>query len=180
MKMVNEIKQNQAQKIKDLEKHIENISMALRVNQMLLKKVIDQIQPMQLELKSNTGILNDFQYRILGLQKCLPVDVQELSAAVDELKLKDWQEASDKDDISNNLKSTDVVSAKEDMVIITSKILGETSEAGIFRSKVKLEEAGADLVEALLSKKVGESVEVKLNDKIHQITLLGVRVKQTQ
>jgi hypothetical protein len=153
--------------------------MALRVNQLLLKKVMDQLQPMQSELKNNTGILNDFQYRILGLQKCLPVNTEELTAVVDSLKLKDWQEASDKDDELNGLVSADMVSSKENVVILTSEIVGEEPGSGIFRSKIKLEEAGQELTDVLLNKKPGESVEVKLNDKTHHVTLLGVRVKNT-
>jgi len=179
MKMINEQKQNQAQKIQALEKNIENLSMALRVNQLLLKKVMDQLQPMQSELKNNTGMLNDFQYRILGLQKCLPVNIEELTTIVDSLKLKDWQDASDKDDESNGLIAADSVSSKEDFVILTSKVLGEEPEHGIFRSKIKLEETGQELTDALLNKKVGQSVDVELNGKTHHVTLLGVRVKNT-
>jgi small-conductance mechanosensitive channel len=180
MKTVNNTLKNQTQRIEVLEKNIENISMALRVNQLLLKQVIDQLQPMQSELKNNTGMLNDFQYRVLGLQKCLPVDAQQLAAIVDDMKLDHWQEASDKDDVSNKLENKNTVSSKEDIVIITSTVLNDVPSSGIFRSKIKLEEAGVELTNALLEKQVGDTVEVKLNNEMHKITLLGVRVKTVE
>jgi hypothetical protein len=178
--MINEVKQNQAQKIQVLEKNIENLSMALRVNQLLLKQVVDKFQLMESELKNNTGILNDFQYRILGLQKYLPIDTEELSSVVDALKLKDWEEASSKDDVENNLKNVESVSSKEDIVILTSTIKDGKPDSGIFRSKIKLEEAGAELCEALLNKNVGDCVDVVLNNETHSVTLLGVRVKNLE
>jgi len=176
MKMVNQQKTNQIQRIETLEKHIENLSMALRVNQILLKQTIDQLQPMQSELKTNTSILSDFQYRVLGLQKYLPINNEELTSIVNELKSTDWDRASDKDDLDKKLEKKEFVSSKNDIVIISSVVLeGENVKGGIFRSKIKLEEAGQGLVDVLLNKKVGETVEAVLNDEKHLVSLLGVR-----
>lgn len=162
-------------RVEKLEKEIANLTMATRISQMLLKQVMEQFETLKKENNSNTRMLNDFQYRVLALQKTLNVNVDTIAAEADALKLIDWNSASDKDDAVQNLKITNKVESDADVVIITSTVIG-TENGGIFRSKTVLADTHSkELVDALIGKTVGDKVEVTLNEEKHLIELLGVR-----
>jgi hypothetical protein len=163
-------------RVENLEKTVEQLSMSVRVSQMLLKQVLEQLQKHSDGLRSTTGMINDFQYRVLAMQNTLNLDKVKLAAAADELKLADWQSASDRDDIAAGLQSLQKVESATDYVVLTSTTPGVAEDRGIFRSKIQLAESGnKDLIDALVGKSVGEQVTVKLNGDDHLITLLGVR-----
>lgn len=184
MKITQEIK-NTNKEVKDLEqeveflkKHLENLNMAMRINQTLLKQVMENAVNLGAESKSLTGMFNDFQYRFLATQKLLNIDTSAVAEIADAMKLEDWNKASQKDDIDNSLQEVDIVSDASNVVIFTSKTPGQTEDNGIFRSKIVLSETGnKDLIEGLIGKKVGDTVEIQLNGVLHVITLLGVRSK---
>lgn len=163
-------------RIEKLEKEVANLNMAIRISQMLLKQLMEQMQPVQQELRATTGMVNDFQYRTLALQSTLGVDLVALKTKADELKLNDWNQASDKDDEANGFTKADTATSSEDTVIISSVVAGK-DDAGIFRSKVVLGQTGnQQLVEGLLNKAVGTVVDVKIGEDVHTVTLLAVRV----
>lgn len=177
MKMVNQVK-NSKEDIETLKKQVENLNMATKINQMLLKQVIENMTPMQNDLKFMTGAFNDFQYRFLAAQKVLSLNVEEMIKISDQLKLEDWEKASAKDDADQGFTAVDKVEAGTDVIIITSKTPDQADDKGIFRSKMVLSEtANPALIEGLMNKSVGETLEVELNGMKHLVTLLGVRRK---
>lgn len=162
-------------RVEKLEKEIANLSMATRISQMLLKQVMEQLETLKKETNSNTGMLNDFQYRVLALQKTLNVNVDAIAAEADALKLVDWNSASDKDDATQNFIHSNKVESDADVVIITSTVPG-SDNGGIFRSKSVLADTrNKELIDALVGKSVGDKVEVTLNEEKHVVELLGVR-----
>lgn len=164
-----------AEDIDALKKQVENLTMALRINQALLQQVLPSVQAMGQDLKNTTAMMNDFQYRFLALQKLLNVDVAKMGEEADALKLFDWDKASDADDEEKGLVSVPKVESPQDIVIITSTIEGK-SEGGIFRSKMVLAETGNQaLIDALNGAEVGAKVSVDLAGDTHNITLLGIR-----
>jgi hypothetical protein len=169
------------QDIETFKKQIENLNMAMRINQTMLKQIMDNLLNVSSESKNLTGMFNDFQYRFLATQKFLNVNTDEVAKIADSMKLDDWNKASQKDDIDNGFQEVDTVMDASNIVILTSKTPEEAEDKGIFRSKVLLSETGSqELINSLMSKKVGDVVEVQLNEVKHVITLLGVRVKPSE
>lgn len=169
------------QEVETFKKQIENLNMAMRINQAMLKQMMDNLMSVGGECKNLTGMLDDFQYRFLATQKTLSVDMDKVAEIADFLKLEDWNKASQKDDVDNCFNESDTVTDASNVVIITSKTPDEVEDKGIFRSKILLSETGSkDLIDGLVGKKVGDIVEVQLNGVRHVITLLGVRVKPSK
>jgi hypothetical protein len=166
-----------SERLEALEKEAANLSMAIRVNQALLKQFMDQLRPMQDDLTRFYGALNDTQYRLSAIVSTLNLDKNALAKEADKYKLVDWQEASDKDDAARSLESTDAVSSSDDIVIITSTTPDEAEDRGIFRSKTALSEiANKDIAEGLLGKSVGYTLETVINGSRHVVELVGVRI----
>ena len=166
-----------SERLEALEKEAANLSMAIRVNQALMKQLMDQLRPMQDDLTRFYGALNDTQYRLSALVSTLNLDKNVLAKEADKYKLVDWQEASDKDDAARSLESADLVSSPDDIVIITSTTPDEVEDRGIFRSKTSLSEiANKDIAEGFLNKSVGHTLETLINGSRHVVELVGVRV----
>ena len=169
------------QEVESLKKHLENLNMAMRINQAMMKQIMENTVSLGSETKNLTGMLNDFQYRFLATQKFLSVNTDMVAEIADTMKLVDWNEASKKDDAENGFQESDTVTDASCVVIISSKTPDEEQDKGIFRSKVLLGETGSkDLIDTLVGKKVGDVVEVQLNGMKHVVTLLGVRVKPAE
>jgi predicted nuclease with TOPRIM domain len=169
------------QEIETLKKQTENLNMAMRINQAMLKQLMDNLVNLGGESKNLTGMFNDFQYRFLATQKLLNVNTEDVAKISDSMKLEDWTKASEKDDVDNGFQEANTVTSASDVVIITSKTPDEAEDKGIFRSKVLLSETGSkELIDGLMNKTVGDVVEVQLNGIKHVITLLGVRVKPAE
>lgn len=163
-----------AEDVDSLKKQVENLTMALRINQALLQQVLPSVQAMGQDIKNTTAMMNDFQYRFLAMQKLLGVDLAKMGEMADALKLVDWDKASDTDDEEKGLVSVSKVESPQDIIIITSTVDGK--ETGIFRSKMVLAETGNQtLIDALNGAEVGAKVSVELAGDVHNITLLGVR-----
>lgn len=171
------VSQKPNDRIERLEKEIANMSYALRISQVLLKQVLEQLTPMERDVKATTGMVNDFQYRLLALQGLSGIDVVALKAKADELKLVDYTTASDQNDIESGFTTADTVTSDQDVVLITSTVPGQ-DDAGIFRSKTVLADTGnPELITGLMNKPVGTVVSAKIGENVHSVTLLGVRVQ---
>lgn len=185
MKMANSQKKNNkpnAARLAELEREVANLTMAVRVSQALVKQLIDQTRLAKEDLTRFYSALNDVQYKTGALLSSVPgVSREQIAALADQLKLADWQESSDKDDATNALVSADFVSSENDIVIITSTTPDEAEDKGIFRSKSLLKDiANQDIVNGLLNKPVGTTLETTINGSRHVVELLGVRVQPQQ
>jgi len=168
-------------RVEKLEKEVANVTMATRITQMLLKQIMEQLETIKSDMRQNTSMINDYQYRFLGLQSATKANVAEVSRIADELKLVDWNQASERQDREGSYQDTDTITSDQDTVVLTSTTPDVTPDAGIFRSRTVLAETGnKDLVAALMGKKVGEKTEFVLNGTKHIIELLNVKVKQQQ
>ena len=164
---------NKKQQTKELEATVKNLTMAVRVMQIMNQQLTTSYQNIQNDMTRLMGVLNNLQYKSNAMQAMLNVDEAALNAKADAIKLEDYNKASDKEDAEKGLSVADVI-VDDSIVIVTSTC--EDKDKEIFRSKFKLNEAGVpDLQEKLVGKKVGDKVEVSLNGLTHTIEVLGIR-----
>lgn len=161
------------ERLRSLETELKNMQMAMRISQMMLQQSMQNMQGMKQDLGAAMGLINELQYKILGVQRLTGLDSAQLAAIADELRLKDFNEASDKEDAEQGFTVGTVVN-QDSTVILTSKTEG--SDKGIFRSKIKLSECGVpDLIKAFEGREVGAKALVQLNGAEHEVELLAIR-----
>jgi hypothetical protein len=146
--------------------------MAVRVSQQMLQQVATNFNAMRQDLSEMASRQRDLQYRFLAYQSLTDVSSDDVNKKAEELQVVDFDEASAKDDADRNLEVIDTV--EEDSVIIfTTTVDGST---GYLRSKQSLSELHfPGLKEQLLGKVVGDTAEVEIENKVHTLTLLGIR-----
>jgi sporulation protein YlmC with PRC-barrel domain len=167
---------SKGERFEALEQQVEQLAQAVRISQMLIQQFMQSNRSMQSDLGRTVGVMNDLQYRLLAYQEVSGVDIEALKAKADELRLKDYNEASDKEDAEKGLIPVDTVESVNDYVVISSTTPGEAQDKGIFRSKFRISESGiAELMTGLIGKKVGETLEVKLADLNHVVEVLAIR-----
>ncbi len=161
-------------RMRELETTVSNLQMAIRVMQMGLQQMGNSFQRIDSDIGNAMGVLNDIQYRTLAMIDSGNFDKDELDKAAEVIKLKDYIEASDKEDKEKDYTLADIVA--EDSVVILTSICKEDSTKSIFRSKFKLDESGNPKAqEKLLGLKVGEKTELKIGELTHDIEIIGVR-----
>lgn len=172
-------KLNKGEKFEMLIKQVKNLSMAVRLNQLLMQKLSQQIGEVANMATTNSNMLNDFQYRMLAVQKTLSIDVDALQKISDELKLNDFNQASELQDADGTWDVIDVVADENDVVIITSITPLEAEDKGILRSRISLAEMQQPELQAkIIGAKVGDTVIHTLNGAEHHITILAARRKK--
>jgi hypothetical protein len=160
--------------LRQLQVESQNNTMAMRMSQMMIKRLIDDNQAMGKDLAMALAQLSELQYKFSAVQQVLNLDATQLANIANDLRLKAFNEASDKADVSENLVSADVVS-EESTVTIASET-DDGPDTGIFRSRIKIAEAGVPaLLKGFLGQPVGTKVDVELNGKVHHVELLAVR-----
>lgn len=161
-----------SQRVRELDVELKNLQMAGRISQMMTQQLMNNMQNLGKDLGKAYGIINELQYKILAMQGVGAFDMTALNAKAEELRLKDFVEASDAEDLKGSF--TIGTSVQEDStVILTSEAPGE---AGLFRSRIKLAECGVPaLVQGLLGQAVGTKVKCQLNGVEHDVELLGIR-----
>jgi len=106
-------------KMQGLAKEIENLNMATRIIQLSMQQLLNNYKNIDKDVGSAMGLLNDLQYRTLAMLELGNFDKNKLDEKADELKLKDYDEASDKEDLTKGYINGDVVT-EDSVVIITS------------------------------------------------------------
>jgi hypothetical protein len=164
-------------RIRQLEVNLENVQMAMQMSQMMVKHLTNQFQTFQNDLGSTMGMVNDFQYRTLAMLELGNFKKEDIEAKAEELKLIDFNKASDKEDIAKGFLNDDEGVINEDsIVLITSSTPDTEEDEGIFRSKFPMSEClTPDVREKLLGSKVGDTVVSNINGIDHNITILGLR-----
>lgn len=161
------------ERLRSLETEIKNMQMAARISQMMTQQLMQNMQHVQQDLGRAMGLINELQYKILAAQRLTGLEPSQLAAIADELRLTDFNEASDKEDAAQ-LFTVGTVVDQESTVILTSRT--EDVDKGIFRSKIKLSECGVpDLIKAFDGREVGAKAIVKLNGVDHEVELLAIR-----
>lgn len=162
------------ERLRNLDAELKNLSMAGRISQMMTQQLMQNLQNISKDLGSAFNLINELQYKLLAVQKITNLDVTQLNAIADELRLKDFNDASDKEDIKENFAVGTVVD--QDSIVVLTSTTGENDDKGIFRSKMKLADSGSpDLIQAFMGREVGAKAVVKLNDVDHVVELLAIR-----
>lgn len=161
------------ERLRATETEMKNLQMAGRISQMMLQQLMQNMQNMSQDLGKALGLVNELQYKILAVQKVANLDVAQLNGIANEMRLKDFNEASDKEDQTGNFTIGDTVD-ENSTVILTSKT--EDPDRGIFRSRIHLSQCGVpDLIKAFMGRPAGAKALVNLNGVEHEIELLGIR-----
>jgi hypothetical protein len=171
-------RQNKQPSAKDqlasLTKMVENLSQAVRVQQLIFQQFANNFGKLDKDMHNAMGVINDLQYRTLALIETSTVSKDELDSVAERLKLKDYNEASDKEDQEKGYTVSDTV--KEDSIVIITTECEDDPMSSLFRSKFKLSESGNDdLKQKALGLKVGDKVDIVINGRQHKLELLGVR-----
>jgi hypothetical protein len=163
------------EQIRQADANVKNLQMAVRIMQMSLQQLASSYQNITNDMSKLMSVVNNLQYRSNALQQLTNLSEDAIVAKADELKLNDYNEASDKEDAEKGLTLLETVAA-DSICIITSTCNEENKDKGIFRSKFNLDQCGVpELQQKLLGCKVGDKVECKLNGTDHLIELLGIR-----
>jgi len=164
---------NRKERLRAIETELKNSQMSTRISQMLLKQMMDNLQNMQQDLGRALGLINELQYKILAVQEVSGLDLTKLGDIANGLRLKDFNEASDKEDAAKGFTVGTLVE-KNSTIIVTSRT--EDADKGIFRSRVALAECGVkDLQDGFLGRDVGAKIITTLNGVEHEIELLAIR-----
>lgn len=161
------------ERLAQIEAELKNLQMAGRITQMMVQQMMQSNKAMSEDLGRSLGLISELQYKLLAAQRVANLDVTQMNTVAAELRLKDFNEASDREDAELNYTNGTVV-AEDSIVIITSTT--SNPDSGIFRSKLALAESGSpELIKELTGKEVGAKVTVKLNGVEHTVELLGIR-----
>ena len=161
-------------KFHSFEVELKNSQMASRVTQMMVQQIVQNNKQMGSDISKLFQLFNELQYKCLALQEVNKADPAQLQEIAGRLRLKDFTEASDSEDLKEGFTVVDTV-AEDSTVILTSTTSSGVDE-GIFRSRVKLSDTGSpELIQGLMGKAVGTKAIVKLNGVDHEVELLGVR-----
>ena len=165
-------------KFKELDVAIKNCEMATRLTQMMVKQLLEQTQNNRLDIDNTMGMLNDFQYRTLAMLELSGIPKDTIDKRADELKLKDYNLASDKEDaVKGYLDDSNGVVGEDSVVTITSSTNGD-EDRGIFRSKFPMSEClTPSIKEKIMGLKVGESFEEQIKNDLHKITIVALKKK---
>jgi hypothetical protein len=160
------------EQLKKLNVELQNMQMAGRISQMMIQQLLQNNKALSEDLGRAMGLINELQYKVLAVQKVSNLDVTALSKVADDLRLRDFNEASDNEDTSAGFTVGDTV-LPDSTVILTSEANGNR---GIFRSRIKLSESGSkELIDGFAGKPVGTKITVQLNGEEHVVELLGIR-----
>jgi uncharacterized coiled-coil protein SlyX len=164
-------------RIKELEVALQNTQMALQVSQMMIKHLTDQFKATQNDVANTMGMLNDFQYRTLAMLEVGNFSKDAIDSQAEVLKLKDFNDASIKEDIEKGYLDDEAgVVAEDSVIVITSRTPGLEEDQGIFRSKFPMAECLTPaLRNKLLGLKLNDKVSVELGGTTHEVSILSIK-----
>lgn len=163
-------------KFRELDVQIQNVEMASRISQMMLKQVLEQFQGLRRDVDNSMGILNDFQYRTLAMLELGGFDKVELDKLAEKYKLVDYSKASDQEDAIKGYLNDDAGTVAENSIVIITSTTDGNEDKGIFRSKFNMDECRTETLRTkLLGSKVGDIIDEEINGENHTITILGLR-----
>lgn len=162
--------------IRSLKKMLENVQMANRVLQIGMQQLSQSFQRVDADISKTMGSLNNMEYRTLAMLETGTFDKDAVDAEAEKLKTADYEKASAEEDEKDGLIPADEIVA--DSVVTVTSDCAENPDKSIFRSRFKLDESGNnDAMEILPGKKVGDKVELKINNDLHVLEVLAIRKK---
>jgi len=178
MNQQNGFKQNKTPSTKDrmraLEINLKNSQQAVQISQMMIKQLMQQIDMLRQDVNNTLNRCNDLQYRTLAMINIGSINVNDLDAEADKLKLKDYNEASDKEDIDKGYTVGDEI--RENSIVILTSTTDHEDDKGIFRSKIPVAQIPFEQMKKdLLGKKVGDIFDTDINGVNHHVEIVGIR-----
>jgi uncharacterized protein YhaN len=159
-----------------LNNELQNMQMASKVMQMMLKQLMENFKNLSNDFNSVANQLYELQYNFSAVKKHLNLDENTLTQIANVQRLKDFDEASQKEDELEHLVPAPFVEEDSTISIRSTAIDVNGIDKGIFRSRIKLSESGVPaLITALKNRVVGDKVTVQLNGLDHEIELLSIR-----
>lgn len=161
------------EKLHEFDVRLKNLEMSSRINQMMTQQLMQNLKPMHEDLTRVTGLIQELQYKVLAAQKVSGLDLDKMNVVANEMRLADFNEASDREDQDQRFTVGDVVT-EQSTVVLTSTT--EEKDRGIFRSRLKLSECGVpDLINGFMGREVGAKAILTLNGLEHTVELLAIR-----
>lgn len=163
------------QQVKELTTAVANIQQAMNIQKIMFQQFGNNFAKIDRDVHNAMGIINDLQYRTLALLE-LSGQVDKVNEIAERLKLKDFNDASAKEDLEKGYVEDDVV--KENSIITLTSVCQDDEDRSIFRTKFNLGEEVVlpELKEKLIGLKVGEKVEAKLPDNLtHELEVVAIR-----
>lgn len=163
------------QQVKELTTAVANIQQAMNIQKIMFQQFGNNFAKIDRDVHNAMGIINDLQYRTLALLE-LSGQVDKVNEIAERLKLKDFNDASAKEDLEKGYVEDDVV--KENSIITLTSVCQDDEDRSIFRTKFNLGEEVIlpELKEKLIGLKVGEKVEAKLPDNLtHELEVVAIR-----
>jgi hypothetical protein len=172
-------------KLRELHVTLQNMQQMFNIQKMITQQFAQNLSKIDRDVNNAMGVINDLQYRTLAMLEVFAEatgkSADDIEAAAEKLKLKDYNEASDKEDAEKGYEPDSIV--KEDSVVILTSSCESDPNKSIFRTKFKLDEEtlNDELKGKLLGLKVGEKVNAKLPDESeHEIEVVGIRKQPVQ
>jgi hypothetical protein len=160
------------QRFQEAESGVKQLQMATRVNQMLIQQMGQSVTGMSKDMNELTARQRELQYTVLAMQELLNLNPVDVSTRAETLQIKDFEEASAKQDVEVGAVDADVVT-EDCAIVLTSKV---GAGGGILRTRLNVAEIGfPQLKQDLLNKKVGDTFDADVNGTTHSITLLGIK-----
>lgn len=161
-------------RLEQLETMVSNLQMAVQVSQTVLKQLLAQFELLKNDSTNTMNLSNDLQYRTLAMLQLGAFDIDKLDVIAEELKLADYNKASDQEDKDKGFVVADLL--KEDSIVILTSITDSQKDGGIFRSKFPVAQCPFEQMKKdLVGKKVGDKFEADLNGIVHHVEIIGVR-----
>lgn len=165
------------QRFQETESGVKQLQMATRVSQMLIQQMGQSVTSMSKDMNELTARQRELQYKVLAIQELLNLNESDVTARAETMQIKDFEEASAKEDIAAGATDADVV-AEDSVVVLTSKV---AAGGGILRTRLNVAEIGfPQLKQDLLTKKVGDTLDAVINGTTHSITILGIKKLPTK
>jgi hypothetical protein len=162
--------------LKDVQDLLQNLQMAIRMMQFTMGRLSDAVIKLDRDMGQAMGVLNDLQYRTLAMMELGQFDKERLEKTADDLKRKDFEQASAQEDQKKNYIPAESVANAECDVILTSFCQTDAAKS-IFRSRISLGDiTDPKLQEKFLGLKVGDVTTMTLLGVEHAVEILGVRV----
>jgi hypothetical protein len=163
-----------AQDVRELQTMLTNTQQAIQIQQMMVQKTMKDLSRLDQDMHNAMGLLNDLQYRTLAVIEEGKYDISSLEQTAETIKLKDYNSASDKEDLEKGYTPCDIV--KEDNVVIITSECQKDPSRSIFRSKFNMKDVSvADIIKKFPGLHVGDKVDANINGFDHVIEILGIR-----
>ena len=159
-----------------LNKELQNMKMASRVTQMMIQQLMQNFKNLSDDFGNVATQMYELQYNFSAVKKHLNLDENTLTQIANVQRLKDFDEAAEKEDKKENLEPALLVGDESTVSIRSTAFDANGVDKGIFRSRIKLSESGVPaLIAALKNRVAGDKVTVQLNGLDHEVELLSIR-----